>query len=199
VLASGLGVLAFALTGAFLLLFYSGGPFPLKYIGLGEIAVFFIWGPLMIGGTYYVLAEELPAWVLLASVPYGLGVTTVLFGKHLDKLDFDKSKGIRTMPIVLGERNARYVTIVLAVLMYVSTVVLAAVEGMWLLLHAMAGLPLLWLLIKFYRNPKPAERPKGYRGWPLWFVGMAFIHNRRFGILFLVGLSIQLFADAYIL
>jgi 1,4-dihydroxy-2-naphthoate octaprenyltransferase len=199
VIASGVGVLAFALTGAFLLLFYSGGPFPLKYIGLGEIAVFFIWGPLMIGGTYYVLAEELPAWVLLASVPYGLGVTTVLFGKHLDKFDFDKSKGIRTMPIVLGERNARYVTIVLAILMYVSTIVLAAVEGMWLLLHAMAGLPLLWLMIKFYRNPKPAERPKGYRGWPLWFVGMAFIHNRRFGMLFLAGLAIQLFADAYIL
>ena len=199
VIASGVGVLAFALTGALLLLFYSGGPFPLKYIGLGEIAVFFIWGPLMIGGTYYVLAEELPAWVLLASVPYGLGVTTVLFGKHLDKFDFDKSKGIRTMPILLGERNARYVTIVLAILMYVSTVVLAAVEGMWLLLHAMAGLPLLWLMIKFYRNPKPAERPKGYRGWPLWFVGMAFIHNRRFGMLFLAGLAIQLFADAYIL
>ncbi len=83
--------------------------------------------------------------------------------------------------------------------MYVSTVVLAAVEGMWLLLHAMAGLPLLWLMIKFYRKPKPAERPKGYRGWPLWFVGMAFIHNRRFGMLFLAGLAIQLFADAYIL
>src|SRR3990172_1703301 len=102
VLASRLCALAFALTGAFLLLFYSGGPFPLKYIGLGEIAVFFIWGPLMIGGTSHVLAEELPTWVLLASVPYGLGVTTVLFGKHLDKLDFDKSKGIRTMPIVLA-------------------------------------------------------------------------------------------------
>jgi 1,4-dihydroxy-2-naphthoate octaprenyltransferase len=199
VAASGAGVLVFALTGAFLLLFYSGGPFPLKYIGLGEIAVFFIWGPLMIGGTYYVLAEELPAWVLLASVPYGLGVTTVLFGKHLDKLEFDRSKGIRTMPIVLGERNARYVTIVLSVLMYASTVVLAAVEGMWLLLHVMVGLPLLWQLIKFYRRPKPAEPPKGYPGWPLWFVGMAFIHNRRFGMLFVAGLTIQLFADAYVL
>jgi hypothetical protein len=29
--------------------------------------------------------------------------------------------------------------------------------------------------------------------------GMAFIHRRRFGMLFLAGLTIQLFADAYIL
>ena len=89
-----------------MLLFYSGGPIPLKYFGMGEIAVFIVWGPLMIGGAYYVMAEELPWWVVLASVPYGLGVTTVLFGKHLDKLAFDKEKGIRTMPIVLGEKAA---------------------------------------------------------------------------------------------
>src|SRR5438445_428650 len=89
-----------------------------------HVAVFVIWGPLMIGCTYYVMAEELPGWVLLASIPYGLGVTTVLFGKHLDKLDFDASKGIRTMPIVLGESLARQVTIALSALMYVSTAAL---------------------------------------------------------------------------
>ena len=83
-IVSGPEVLIFALGGAFVLLFYSGGPIPLKYFGLGEIAVFIVWGPLMIGGAYYVMAEELPWWVILASVPYGLGVTTVLFGKHLD-------------------------------------------------------------------------------------------------------------------
>ncbi|MCH8814518.1 MAG: prenyltransferase [Chloroflexi bacterium] len=194
---SGPEVLIFALTGAALLMFYSGGPFPLKYIGLGEIAVFFIWGPLMIGGTYYVLAEELPGWVLLASVPYGLGVTSVLFGKHLDKLDFDSSKGIRTAPIVLGQKLARYATIVISVAMYATVGALAVWQEMWALAIVVAALPMLWQLIKFFNTPKPDEPPEWYRGgWPLWFVGMAFIHNRRFGMLFIGGLALQLIGEA---
>ena len=158
--------------------------------------MFIVWGPLMIGGTYYVMAEELPAWVLLASVPYGLGVTTVLFGKHLDKLDFDTSKHIRTMPIVLGESLARRVTIVLSVVMYVSAAALAVWEGMWALVLVAGALPLLLLVFRFYGKPKPKRPPEGYRGWPLWFVGVAFIHNRRFGLLFVAGLALQLAAEA---
>jgi 1,4-dihydroxy-2-naphthoate octaprenyltransferase len=196
VAAAGAGVLVFALTGALLLMFYSGGPFPLKYIGLGEIAVFIIWGPLMIGGTYYVMAEDLPGWVLLASVPYGLGVTTVLFGKHLDKLGFDREKGIRTMPIILGESLARYTTIVLSALMYVSAAALAVWQEMWALVLVAGALPLFLLVYRFYKNPKPDRPPKGYRGWPLWFVAVAFIHNRRYGLLFVAGLALQLAAEA---
>jgi 1,4-dihydroxy-2-naphthoate octaprenyltransferase len=157
--------------------------------------VFIVWGPLMIGGTYYVMAEELPGWVLLASVPYGLGVTTVLFGKHLDKLAFDESKGIRTMPIVLGESGARQVTIALSVLMYVSTAALAVWQEMWALVLVLGAIPLLLLVIRFYRRPKPEEPPEGYPGWPLWFVAVAFIHNRRFGMLFVAGLALSLLID----
>jgi 1,4-dihydroxy-2-naphthoate octaprenyltransferase len=189
---AGLWVLAFALGGAFVLLFYSGGPIPLKYFGMGEIAVFIVWGPLMIGGAYFVMAEELPWWVVLASVPYGLGVTTVLFGKHLDKLPFDKEKGIRTMPIVLGEKLSRYVTIALSVAMYVATAALAVWQEMWALALVVGALPLLLLVFRFYSKPKPEKPPEGYPGWPLWFVAIAFIHNRRFGLLFVGGLSAQL-------
>jgi 1,4-dihydroxy-2-naphthoate octaprenyltransferase len=82
--------------------------------------------------------------------------------------------------------------------MYVSTVALAAWEGMWALLIVAGALPLLVLVFRFYRNPKPERPPKGYRGWPLWFVGIAFIHNRRFGLLFVAGLALQLAAEAIV-
>jgi 1,4-dihydroxy-2-naphthoate octaprenyltransferase len=191
-------LLIFALSGAFVLLLYSGGPLPLKYFGFGEIAVFIVWGPLMIGGTYYVVAENLPAWVILASVPYALGVTTVLFGKHLDKLAFDRERGIRTMPMLLGQSLARRVTQVLSVAMYGSVVALAVWQTMPGLLLVAGAVPLLVLLMRMYNEPKPAEPPEGYRGWPLWFVGVAFVHNRRFGILFIVGLILQLIGEAAI-
>ena len=194
-LVAGPVLLAFALTGALVLLLYSGGPLPLKYFGLGEIAVFIIWGPLMIGGTYYVMAESLPGWVLLASVPYALGVTTVIFGKHLDKFAFDTGRGIRTLTVLLGEASARRLAEILSVGMYVSVIALAVWQTMPGLLLVAGALPLLRWVFRIYNAPKPDEPPEGYRGWPLWFVGITFVHNRRFGVLFIAGLALQLVGE----
>jgi 1,4-dihydroxy-2-naphthoate octaprenyltransferase len=82
--------------GAFFVLFYT---WPLKYIAMGEIAVLLVWGPLMIGGGYYVLTGGWDWNVTIASIPYVLGVTTVIFGKHIDKLKVDLEKDLyRTRP-----------------------------------------------------------------------------------------------------
>ena len=41
-----------------------------------------------------------------------------------------------------------------------------------------------------YSEPRPSEPPEDLpKGiWPLWFVAITFWYNRRFGLLFLVGL-----------
>jgi len=70
-------VIAFALAGLFVSVFYVAPPLKLKHHGLGEPGVFVVWGPLMIGGTYFVTTGTLPAWVWVASIPYALVVTTV--------------------------------------------------------------------------------------------------------------------------
>ena len=79
-------IIAFALAGLFVSVFYVAPPISLKFHGLGEPGVFLVWGPLMIGGTYLAATGTIPAWVLVFSLPYALLVTSVLFGKHIDKI-----------------------------------------------------------------------------------------------------------------
>ncbi|MGO9932526.1 MAG: prenyltransferase, partial [Steroidobacteraceae bacterium] len=106
ILERGWLAVAFAASGVSLLFLYDAAPTPLKSIGLGELAVFLVWGPLMIGGGYAMITGRLSADALFASVPYGLGVMTILNGKHIDQLDFDSRKDIRTLPVLIGEPAA---------------------------------------------------------------------------------------------
>jgi len=117
-------------------------------------------------------------------------------GKHLDKMEFDTSKRIFTLPMLLGEEQARLATQVMAVGMYVSVAALVLWQQMPAVLLVAGALPLLLLMLRWYSLPKPAAPPTNYKGWPLWFVGAAFIHNRRYGILFVTGLALQVAGEA---
>ena len=108
--ARGPAMVTFALLGLFVSVFYVAPPIKLKHHGLGEPGVFLVWGPLMIGGTYYATAGTVAPWVIAASVPYALLVTSVLMGKHVDKLEADSAKGIHTLPVILGRDRALALT-----------------------------------------------------------------------------------------
>ena len=178
--------------GAFFVLFYT---WPLKYIGLGEPAVLLVWGPLMIGGSYYVITGQWSWPVAWLSVLYALGPTSVLFGKHIDKIDADAAKGVRSLPVILGERLARYCVIVMLSLQYVLALVLILRGDFhWVMAILLLNLPGLWRLIGSYSKSKPAQRPEGFPDniWPLWFSAYAFDHTRKFSGLFLLGLFVDI-------
>jgi 1,4-dihydroxy-2-naphthoate octaprenyltransferase len=190
--ARGWPVVAFALAGLFVSVFYVAPPLRLKHHGLGEPGVALVWGPLMIGGTYYVTAGFLPSWVWLASIPYALGVTTVLIGKHIDKYEPDSAKGIHTLPVILGKRTSLRLNQALMIAFYpiVALLVLRGDLGWGVLLVAFA-IPRLLKVLKAYAQPKPATAPAGYLIWPLWYVAIAFYHNRLAGGLFVLGLAVN--------
>ncbi|TAL06660.1 MAG: prenyltransferase [Chloroflexota bacterium] len=187
-------VVPFALGGLFVSVFYVAPPIRLKHIGLGEPGVFVVWGPLMVVGTFFIATGEIPGWAWIASLPYAILVTTVLFGKHIDKIDADTKKGVRTMPVLLGEARARRVAQVLMVAFYPIVVgaVLAGWIGPWVLLVVL-GIPRLLTVLRTFNAPRPEVAPHSYVGWPLWFVGAAFIHTRRAGGLLVLGLLLNAF------
>lgn len=178
------------LAGAFFVLFYT---WPLKYIGMGEVAVLMVWGPLMIGGGYRVTAGFWNWNVVLASLPYAISVTTVLLGKHIDKIEDDRKKGIHTVPVIIGEKAARYVVLSMMVAQYALIVYLVVVGFLSpIMLAVLLGLKRLWDIQPSLRRPKPISPPDDYEGnWPLWFVSFAFWHNRRYGALFMLALLVE--------
>jgi len=176
--------------GAFFVLFYT---FPLKYIGMGEPAVLAVWGPLMVGGGYFVITGEWSNNVAIASVAYALAPTAVLFGKHIDKADADLAKGIRTAPVLLGDRASRMTVKIMLIAQYLTIFYLIGIGYFSpAMLIVLLALPALKRVFGVYSEPRPSEAPPEAKGvWPLWFVGVTFWYTRRFGGLFLVGLVID--------
>lgn len=189
--AWGWPVIAFAVAGLFISVFYVAPPLRFKAHGLGEPSVFVIWGPLMVGGTYFSATGHLEAEVLLASIPYALLVTTVLFGKHIDKAPWDAPERVRTLPVMLGDARARVATATLMVLFYASVValVIADIYPLWTL-AAFAAVPTLRRVLRTYGRPRPEAPPERYSLWPLWFGPWAFLHARRAGALLVIGLAL---------
>lgn len=192
-------VLVFALLGLFFLTVYAGGPVPLKRIGLGEPTVFVVWGPLMVGGTFFVLSGALPIWVIIASIPYAVGVTTVLFGKHIDKIDYDTKLGVKTVPVILGESATKTALKALIIVAYVAVIGLVFMRFLpvWSLITLLA-LPRANLLFRTLSQPKPTQPPPGAIMWPIWYLGFVFNHNRRFGTLFVAGLLLSALVPIYV-
>jgi 1,4-dihydroxy-2-naphthoate octaprenyltransferase len=193
--ARGLPVVAFALTGFVLSVAYTAPPLRLKKRGLGEPAVLLVWGPLMVGGTYYAGVGSITWQVLLASLPYALLCTSVLMGKHTDKIRYDEPLGIRTLPVLLGERRARAATLVLMAAFYVLIVVCVLAGALpWPALLALGALYRLVSVWSWFRQPPPLEPPRPVPVWPLWFAALAFVHLRVAGPLLVAGLAVAAIA-----
>lgn len=177
--------------GLALLYWYDAAPVPLKALGLGETASFVVWGPLMVGGGYAMITGHLAWPPVLASLPYGLGVMSILVGKHTDQLEFDRHHGNGTLPALIGEETARRFNqgIIAAMYLVTASLIATGVLSVWVGLVALA-LPLGFRALSVLGKARPSEAPAGYVGWPLWYHRACLVHNRAFGWLYILGLAV---------
>jgi 1,4-dihydroxy-2-naphthoate octaprenyltransferase len=189
-LRHGWAILFFALAGLLLSYAYTAPPLRLKKYGLGELDVLLTWGPLMVGGVYYAGLGTVSWKVMLAATVYALLPTTVLMGKHIDKIPYDAPAGTHTLPVLLGEERAKLATRAMLALYYLGVIACVLVGAMhWLALATLLALPAAWPTWKAFGAPKPTEQPEGNVVWPLWFAPVAFVHMRRAGGLLVLGLA----------
>jgi len=138
---------------------YTGGPYPIGYHGLGDLFVFFFFGLVAVGGTYYVQTLHMNAPVILAGVAPGLFSTAILTVNNLRDIENDKHSGKRTLPVLLGSRMGR--------LEYVLCIIAAGLTPLFLILltkthywTAMASLILIAAIpsIRLIYTQPPSKR-----------------------------------------
>lgn len=105
-------------------LFYVAPPIRYGYHGLGELFVALNMGPIMVVGTYWVVAGR-PSWeALYVSVPIGLMVASILYYQSLPDMATDAAAGKRTLAVRLGRSGAFRGLIILLLVIYGTIIAL---------------------------------------------------------------------------
>lgn len=161
--------------------FYTAGPKPYGYEGLGELFVFLFFGVVATAGSTYVQTGSITGLSVAASVPVGLLATSLLVVNNLRDIPSDTAAGKRTLAVRLGDRTTR--------LFYVALIVAAVV-----CVPFVAGLGSRPLAALALAVVIPAQRPvvavlQGARGRQL-IAALADTGQVQmvFGVLFAAGL-----------
>jgi len=115
---------------------YTGGPFPLGYNGLGDVAVFVFFGVIAVVGTFYVETLTVTLEAFLVSLPIGALATNILVVNNVRDADTDRVAGKRTLAVLLGRDAARAEYVGLMLVAYALPIVLWLAFGFqpWVLL-----------------------------------------------------------------
>ena len=106
VVTSGDVILYIGITGFFIGYFYTAKPLKLGYTAMGEFITFIACGPLVVYGSYYVIAQTHAIQPLFASVPIGILVGLILYINEFQDHEADKEVGKKTLVVVLGKAKA---------------------------------------------------------------------------------------------
>ncbi len=138
-------ILIIGVAALFFIYQYNGYPLRLVNKGLGEIAIFCAWGPLIVLGSYYTQTQSISSfWPLIVSVPSGILTTLVLLINEFADKEADEASGRKTWVILFGLRGGLFIYLFLALICFV-VVVLGVVLNGW---------P-LWSFLVFLTLPLP--------------------------------------------
>ena len=134
-------------------LFYVAPPIRYGYHGLGELFVAINMGPIMVAGTYWVIAGH-PSWnAFFVSIPIGLMVASILYYQSMPDMKTDEAVGKRTLAVRLGKQGAFFVLVLWLSIIYCA--ILALVAGgllTWLSLLSLLTVPIFLKLIRIVRS-----------------------------------------------
>ncbi len=169
--------------------FYTGGPRPYGYAGLGELFVFVFFGLVAVAGTAAVLIGSLTLLGVVAGVPVGMLACALLVVNNLRDIDTDLPAGKRTLATRIGDQRTRVLYLSLIWLPFVIALVLTIaglVSDTW---PEFAALPII--IVPLAAAPARAVRNHATGPALVNVLGATARVHLVFSLLFAIGLTLS--------
>jgi 1,4-dihydroxy-2-naphthoate polyprenyltransferase len=121
--------------------FYTGGPKPYGYLGLGELFVFVFFGLVATVGTTYAAVERVTALSIALGCAVGALACALLVINNLRDIPTDRAVGKKTLAVRLGDSRTRWLYVLLLAAAF-ALLVIGATAWRPAALTGVAALPL---------------------------------------------------------
>jgi 1,4-dihydroxy-2-naphthoate octaprenyltransferase len=163
---------------------YTGGPFPLAYLGLGDLFVLLFFGWIAVSGVYYLNTGVLDWNAFVAGSQVGLLGTVLIAINNLRDHTTDRLVHKKTLAVRFGPRFVKAEIAILALLPFVFGSYWFYFGMKWALILPILTLPLAIGLIRKIYATEPSEIYNQY-------LAQSAALQLGFGILLSIGLCLQ--------
>ncbi|MEM7647225.1 MAG: 1,4-dihydroxy-2-naphthoate polyprenyltransferase [Pseudomonadota bacterium] len=181
VLRGGAPIIVLGLVSLFLAYGYTGGPFPLAYLGLGDLFVILFFGLFAVAGTSYLHSLTLHPAMIVAGLQTGFLSTVLIAINNLRDSETDREVNKKTLAVRFGDGFARFEIALLVALTYLLNLYYLVVYQKLYVLISFAVLPFgVFLVGVVYATKDKRQLNKA--------LGLAALHQVVFALLFSIGL-----------
>lgn len=163
---------------------YTGGPFPLAYLGLGDLFVILFFGLIAVGGTFYLHTGVYNEVVAIAGLQAGFLATALIAINNLRDAPEDEKVGKKTLAVRFGPLFSKLEIALLLYLPFFMGVAYHQKGWEWAAYAPLVVVPLVGRLVRGVWHTEPSPMMNRY-------LAMAAAAQMIFGAALAVGLWIS--------
>jgi len=164
---------------------YTGGPYPISYLGLSEIFIFIFYGGVCVIVPYYAQTYQLNWQIIVAAIQMGLLAILPNALNNFRDITYDAAANKKTLAVRFGRKFAAWELTALVLVPFVINIIWSFV-GYAAMMMPFQLIPLVYFFIRaVWRSPSGQVLNR--------YFGLSVLIHFLFGLLLIAGIMVSIY------